>query len=344
MTEMPGLANGPAETRLDTVRIWPMGVKSRIRDFCLARVSNEERNLNGDQGYPFPIPEKHRPRRWRPSRPLSDSPATWVGAGMRLKIFLPLALALLSAIPAAGQIRVEGRVIDDFTEMPIPGAQVALLARDGSVLRRTSSDDLGTFHFEVRRVSAVRIRAARLGYEASTTPLLYFDGRNFFQVEVRLDPDAILLAPLEVIAWSGRPDDAVLEGFRRRLKTGLGTYITREEFEKRRPSLVTDLLREVPGLEVAGTGSGTRPVVRMVRASNRNCSTQIFVDGFLVNRRVAGMDGYRPLDFRIDDAVSPASVEGIEIYRGVATVPAEFLNPDAVCGVIAIWTRRGGDG
>ncbi|MFC1791075.1 hypothetical protein ACFL0I_01235, partial [Gemmatimonadota bacterium] len=86
-----------------------------------------------------------------------------------------------------------------------------------------------------------------------------------------------------------------------------------------------------------------RPVVRVGRSANRDCITQIFVDGFLVNRRAFGARGARPIDFRIDDAVSPASVEGIEIYRGLGTVPAEFLNPDAVCGVIAIWTRRGGD-
>jgi outer membrane receptor for ferrienterochelin and colicin len=135
----------------------------------------------------------------------------------------------------------------------------------------------------------------------------------------------------------------VLEGFRRRQQTGLGTFITREEFDKRKPSLVTDILREVPGIDVASTGSGTRPVVRIGRAGNQDCATQIFVDGFLVNRRAISNEGYRPIDFRIDDAVSPASVEGIEIYKGLGTIPAEFLTPDAVCGVIAIWTRRGGD-
>jgi hypothetical protein len=263
---------------------------------------------------------------------------------MRLNIFLPLSLAVLWAMPAAGQIHIEGRVIDDLSEMPIPDARITLLARDGAVLRRTDSNEAGIFAFDVRNTSAVRIRAARLGYEANTTPVLYFADRDFIQVEVRLDPDAILLAPLEVIAWSERPEDAVLEGFRRRLETGLGTYITREEFEERKPALVTDLLREVPGLRVAGTGSGTRPVVRVTRAGNRECITQIFVDGFLVNRRAMSGEGYRPIDFRIDDAVSPSSIEGIEIYKGLGTVPAEFLNPDAVCGVIAIWTKRGGVG
>jgi hypothetical protein len=43
----------------------------------------------------------------------------------------------------------------------------------------------------------------------------------------------------------------------------------------------------------------------------------------------------------IDDVVTPNVTEGIEVYRGVATVPPEILSPDAMCGVVAIWTRRG---
>jgi hypothetical protein len=258
-----------------------------------------------------------------------------------------LGLIALSAAPlasASGQVRIVGRVVDDLTEFPIPNVRVTVLARDGSTLARAETDRTGTFEFSIRKRSGVKIQAARFGYVSNTTPILYFDNRGYFQVEVRLDPDAILLAPLEVIAWSERPENAMLEGFHRRQETGLGTFITREEFEKRKPSLVTDLLKEVPGLDVASTGSGTRPVVRIERAGNRDCTTQIFVDGFLVNRRLMGIKGNGFIDFRIDDAVSPASVEGIEIYKGLGTIPAEFLNPDAVCGVIAIWTRRGGDG
>ena len=258
------------------------------------------------------------------------------------RLILTLLLILGTASAVQAQVRIVGRVIDDLTEVPLGEVRVTILAPDGSTLGRTETSADGSFEFQVQRVRGVRITAERLSYQSNTTPLLYFDTRKFFQVEVRLDPDAILLAPLEVIAWSGKLDDAMLEGYRRRLETGLGVYITREEVEARNPALVTDLLRAVPGVRVSGGGPGAEPVIRMARAGMANCATQIFVDGFLINRRTGASAGTPPADFRIDDVVSPTSVEGIEVYRGLSTVPAEFLNPDAECGVIAIWTRRGG--
>lgn len=262
---------------------------------------------------------------------------------MRLRALL-LTLFLCSTVSGTGtaQVRIVGRVIDDLSEVPLSQARVALLAPDGSVITRAETSETGTFEFQVRNVRAIRLRVQRFGYQANTTPLLYFDVRRFFQIEVRLDPEAILLAPLEVISWSPRPENALHEAFKRRVETGLGVYITREEVEKRNPLLVSDLLREVPGLDFRTSAYGTRPSVRMVRAAGMACVTQIFLDGFLMNGRAFSGSGFAPIDLRIDDVVSPSSVEGIEIYRGLSTVPPEFLNPDADCGVIAIWTRRGG--
>ena len=256
-----------------------------------------------------------------------------------LPLFLLLTVAL--ATPAAAQVRIVGRVIDDTTERPLEGAQVTVRATDGRFLARVETEETGAFEFAVDRVSAVRIDIRRLSYRANAMPVLHFDGRRFFQVEARLAPDAILLAPLEVIAWSEVDPSPFLEGFRERLRGGLGLYITREQIEQRRPRLVTDLLRDIPGVSVVGTGSGLRPAVRIGRAATAACETQIYVDGFLLNRRT-GRSRTVAEDFRIDDAVTPLSVEGIEVYRGLSSVPAEFLNPDAQCGVIAIWTRRGG--
>jgi len=261
---------------------------------------------------------------------------------MRSLILTSILFALAFSAPAAGQVRIVGRVIDDLTERPLGQTRVTLLSTNGAPLDQTETASDGTFSFELNGVKAVRINALRMAYETNTTPPLHFDGRVFFQVEIRLDPDAILLAPLEVIAWSERPMNALHEAYERRLGNGLGTFITREQVESRNPALVTDLLRDVPGLQVSASASGLRPAVRIGRSAGYNCATQIFVDGFLMNRRRGIGGNYQPDDFRIDDAVSPASIEGIEIYKGLSTVPAEFLNPDADCGVIAIWTRRGG--
>lgn len=258
-----------------------------------------------------------------------------------------LALLLLTAPSgASGQTKIMGRVIDDITERPLGGADVMLRTVEGRLLQRVESDEAGTFEFDVNRLSAVRLEVRRLSYRANTTPTLHFDGRKFFQVEVRLDPDAILLAPLEIVAWSAVDPSPLLENFRQRLetglKTGIGTFITREAIEERRPSSVSDLLRSVPGVTVTGSTVGGRATVQVGRSLGRDCQTQIWVDGFLMNRRTRSLSGYAAADYRIDDAVSLLSVEGIEIYRGLASVPAEFLNQDAECGVIAIWTRRGG--
>lgn len=268
---------------------------------------------------------------------------------MRSGHISPLLPALLLALlPSAGmgQTKIVGRVIDDLTERPLGAADVMLRTVDGRLIRRMETDQAGTFEFDVDRVSAIRLEVRRVSYLPNTTPTLHFDGRKFFQVEVRLDPDAILLAPLEVIAWSAVDPSPLLEGFRQRLetglKTGMGTFITRDLIEARRPTNVSDLLRTVPGVTVSGSAVGGRASVQVGRSLGRGCQTQIWVDGFLMNRRTQAQAGFGAADYRIDDAVSLVSVEGIEIYRGLSSVPAEFLNQDAECGVIAIWTRRGG--
>ena len=42
--------------------------------------------------------------------------------------------------------------------------------------------------------------------------------------------------------------------------------------------------------------------------------------------------------------VSPFEIRAMEIYRGPAQTPGQFLDSNARCGVILIWTRRGGAG
>lgn len=256
-------------------------------------------------------------------------------------LLLLFALPLLVPADAAAQVRIAGRVIADDSELPLSEVTVTARSTTGRFLRQVQTDEEGRFSFIVQRVGAVVIRANHDSYQASTAPTLYFEEHNAFDVEIRLNPKVVLLAPLEVVS---RSIDAspFLDNFRERVRRGLGVYITRAEIDRRRPMYVTDLLRDVPGVTLQGAGSGTRPVVQMARAAGRACPTRIFVDGLLLNPTMMTSSGPRADIFRIDDVVAPASVEGIEVYRGSSTVPPEFLTSDAQCGVIAIWTRRGG--
>ncbi len=76
-------------------------------------------------------------------------------------------------------------------------------------------------------------------------------------------------------------------------------------------------------------------------ASAGGCPVQVYLDGMHLNRN-DGPEHVRAV--AIDDYVSPGSVLGIEIYRGLSTVPPEFLNRYARCGVVALWTLRGESG
>jgi hypothetical protein len=244
---------------------------------------------------------------------------------------------LLGAATADAQVQLSGRVIEDSSGEPIVDATVVLQDSRGRRLAQQSTDETGFFSFVVSSAGSVRLQAERIGYRRATTPQLRFDGYTMFGVEVRLAVDAVLLAPLEVMVRSRTPVSPTLAGFERRRTTGTGSFLGREDIERRNPARVTDILLSMPGVQVQ------RRIVYMARS--QNCPAQIYIDGFHINRQVGGGGGRRGSAltemFPIDDMVGPGSVEGIEVYQGLSQVPAEFLTPEAAaCGVVAIWTRR----
>lgn len=250
-------------------------------------------------------------------------------------------LVLLSALPWAAEAQeviLAGTVREHETGVRIPDARIEVLDRLSRQLAVRYTDSEGAFRVELERREGYRIRASRLGYRNTTTPVLWTDGYDTYQLEITLDPDAVLLAPLEVVTRSRPTESPVLGNFRDRRRSGIGHFFTQADIERRNPGLVSDLLATVPGVHLESSGRGTRRAIYMSRGT-RPCQALIFLDGSLFNRASlqTGMD----MGFRLDDAVSPLSVVGIEVYSGLSTVPAEFLTPESDCGVIAIWTRRG---
>lgn len=256
---------------------------------------------------------------------------------MQFSHLLAITALILCAAAADAQVHLHGRVIEDVSEQPIAGATVLLQDARGRSLAQKVTDDSGEFSFLTGRSGPVRLLVERTGYKRTTTSTLEFDDYTMYRVEVRLDATAVLLAPLEVVARSRSAISPTLTGFEQRRVSGIGSFITRAEIERRNPSRVTDLLAVVPGMSIQR---------RIVFARVANCPAQIYIDGFHINRPVRPMPGRRGRSstemFPVDDVVQPRSIEGIEVYQGLSRVPAEFYTPEAACGVVAIWTRRGG--
>ena len=231
---------------------------------------------------------------------------------------------------------IRGQVLDT-TGTPVPHALVEYM--DGTTRIRGSAmaDENGNFVLADIPAGQFRLRATRVGYTKVITPYWRVERGEVLSVVVRLEAEAVVLAPLEITAKS-RSESPVLGGFYERADRKLGgTYIMRAEIDARAAFRITDLLATVPGVEIIRTGPETREVrvgVAAVAAGGGSCRTQIYVDGVLATRGRAAVSP--------DDLASPGTLEGIEIYRSTASMPPQFINPDSRCGVIALWTRRGG--
>jgi hypothetical protein len=259
---------------------------------------------------------------------------------MRASVLGALAAAIGAGLGQTGslsaQVRIEGQVIDNATLDPITGAEVRISTARGRRLKKGFTNDHGVFSFIVPDEEGYFFDATRIGYQSTRTPILWTDGFRVYELEIRLDPGAVLLAPIEVLARSGIDESPILEGFRGRRLTGFGHYLTLEDIRRIRPDRTSDLLARVPGVHLESSGAGLQRVVTM----RRNCPAEIFLDGMLLTPDIGR--GTAGPGFTVDDAVSPASLLGVEVYGGLSTVPAEFLTPRARCGVVVIWTRRSG--
>jgi len=258
-----------------------------------------------------------------------------------------LSIALLGAPAAPAEAQrnpvdgtVRGQVLDARSEAPIVSATVDVLDAVGRIRARAVTDAEGSFFFGRLDPGSFRIRVRSLGYEEVTTPRWWVESGEVLDLVVRLDMEALLLAPLEVVARS-RSTSPVLSGFYQRLERGLmGTFFSREDIEERAPMRITDLLIEIPGARLQSTAGSGDPRRDMVLTFGRSidagggCQVQIYLDGQHITR------GGVPVT--VDEVATPGVLEGIEVYRGLSSVPAEFLSPEARCGVVALWTRRGG--
>jgi hypothetical protein len=237
-----------------------------------------------------------------------------------------LACAMVTAASTSAAQTISGHLIDAATRQPIAAGTLALLGAD-TLLVSVVTDSTGRFVLRAPQPGSYRLRGERIGYRTAVTPPLDLAADDTLRVEFRLAVAAVPLNPITVLGYSRRPAGD-LGGFYERKRRAIGgVFITRDEIESRPAIYVTDLLGNLPGVHLSPSRYGSGSVV-MLRGG---CRPRVFLDGVPIQLA----------DMTIDDLVSPLDLEGIEIYRGIAEIPAHFAGAGA-CGAIVLWTRFGG--
>lgn len=215
--------------------------------------------------------------------------------------------------------------------------------------RTTRSDSTGAFVIAAETGTAYRLRVRRLGF-AEWEHKVAVAGPSDPVVQVSLTVAPQALAEMKIsgqrVLVPARYSDAYT-----RVARATGDFFTRERIDSLHALDMKSLLQTIPGVAINDrgmtfqrcqanqlsvkipgsiSGASSRPETTSISKAH----IQVYIDGVRVTDYAGsgGLDSYEA----IRDII-PSSVQLIEVYRGVARIPGEYLN-DA-CAVILIWTK-----
>lgn len=225
-------------------------------------------------------------------------------------------------------------VIEDSIGSPIIGAEIFIPGSDN----KTRSGQGGTYRLGGLPAGPVLVTVRRLGYLSQTQTVMLREGEtSYLDVTLPEVTSAAVTLPTTVIVAQPRQIRSVFQqGFiLRKLNHPGGVFFDRQDIERMNPRYTSDVFRMSTGLNSVRDRRGQTQWFMRGATGTSNCPARFFIDGMSV--ALMGMS--------IDELVNPSDVEGIEVYKGMSSVPAEFsgksINDDSRCGVVAIWTKTG---
>ncbi len=261
-------------------------------------------------------------------------------------------LASISMHPhgAAAQ-RLSGTVRDSAGQ-PIPEVRVELRGTG----RLTATDANGKYEISAKAPGSYVVEMRRLGFQPKATSVM-------LEAETRQRLDAVLTVvarqlDAQTIAATAPDRSLARAGFYQRMldaDKGLlhGSFITPEQLELRRPSRITQILADLPGVRVAGGPRGGTMGIIMSRRGN--CVMTVYLDGAraepgsmargaavtsIWGSVQASRGGGGGTDWSIDNEIPASDVAAIEVYPLAVSTPARFQQLNGTCGVVAIWTKH----
>ena len=252
--------------------------------------------------------------------------ATWLGVALA-----GTALAGTACPTAAQAQALRGRVSDAVTLRPLPQVSVSLYSDSLQLLGEVRTDSTGDFLLRLPRPGSYHIMPRKIGFFGNVVGPLVMATRDTFELLVQVAPVAMTIRGVEVSA-SREPHVDFTRGFEARRARGVGTFVTREEIDKRPASRTLDLLRGLSGVSVIDD-DGSPGFNELIVVSNRgartmgsHCRMAMIVDGLQVDNAQINRT-YRPSDF-----------EAIEVYAA-STLPLQYSQMGSECGAILFWTR-----
>ena len=256
----------------------------------------------------------------------------------RIAWILFLNVVSLPAVPihSSAQI-VQGWIRDTWSGQPVQMAEVILLTTDGVEVGTALSDTLGFFRLAVTEPGSYLLRAERMGYVPLTDGPLEVKTDGVVEVEVRVSVFPVALDSLTVVArrrasilTEERVPFLEANGFYERMREGGGHFIDRSYIEKRLSARnIADLLVGIPGVTVGSSGVNFRGMPTMY-----GCEVSVYMDAIRMETTY----------WKWWKEIPVMDLEAIEVYTGPSQLPARWTSAENGCGVIVIWTRRGGWG
>jgi Carboxypeptidase regulatory-like domain len=224
--------------------------------------------------------------------------------------------------PPVALLRGIGRVrghVSGITGRPVPGAHVTVW---GTGVETVTSAD-GEFTLGNLPEGTHTLEARAVGFAPARQPVDIVRGTPG-AAEVELANLAITLDTVKVFAQRVYPSPFSGD-FERRRRMGGGRFFDEKDIEQRKPTLLTDLLRTIPGLRVVPTiWGGVEPVI-----SPGNCRPDLIIDG---SRQI------NDPTFPLNTLVWANELRAVEVYTNPLKVPAE-LQTARGCGAIVVWTE-----
>jgi hypothetical protein len=203
---------------------------------------------------------------------------------------------------------------------PLEGAQVYLVG----TTRSAKADYKGSFRLGGLPAGTQTIEVRLLSYQPRRYTVNLAPQKEAHLSAV-LDQRAQVLDPVITVA----KESSGIPGFDERAKSGQGRFFTRSQIVDANSNAITDLFRQVAGMQVLSVNG--QYLVVSTRASATCKSAQWYVDG----------SPYDPGDENIDEMFRPTEVQAIEVYNSATTTPIEYQGQHSACGTILIWTNRG---